>query len=56
MLSQLLRNMEHKKLIITEWHPNINSSLDCSAQPVDPDEEENLEISYIWRNVTQGMK
>ena len=34
--------------------PNINSSLDCSAQPVDPDEEENLEISYVWRNVTQG--
>ena len=34
--------------------PNINSSLDCSAQPVDPDEEENLDISYVWRNVTQG--
>ena len=54
MLPQLLPEYGAQAVNITvNGTPNINSSLDCSAQPVDPDEEENLDISYVWRNDTR---
>jgi hypothetical protein len=51
-----LANNAQEAEIIVSGSPNINSLLECTAAPIDPDEEEGLEISYLWTNTTQNME